>query len=230
MYKIKIVFWIFCKNINQISWKYIKVTGDFWFYQNLTIIFDIFRHFHSAPYSSVSSQEKTLWDHETLHNRKICGADFRVSTLSSSKSISSVSTTGLRGWEDGVKHDDVSSNMSETTVYKKFSPLLGSCQADRNWPLWTHFVHLREPVWSNPCYHRSQHHPDQRFFLGRPSTNHHSGFIISFSTFIKQNLIKNWTFIPCLNVHKNITGHRIRPDVVVSHRNMMWSKIFLLWT
>ena len=60
----------------------------------------------------------------------------------------------------------------------------------RNWPLWTHFVRLRGPVWSNPCYHRSQHHPDQRFFLGRPSTNHHSGFIISFSTFIKQNLIK----------------------------------------
>ena len=100
MYKIKIIFWNFCKNINQISWKYIKVTGDFWFYQNLTIIFDIFRHFHSAPYTSVNFQEKTVWDHGTLHNRKIYGADFRVSTLSSSKSISSVSITGLRGWED----------------------------------------------------------------------------------------------------------------------------------
>ena len=100
MYKIKIIFWNFCKNINQISWKYIKVTGDFWFYQNLTIIFDIFRHFHSAPYTSVNFQEKTVWDHGTLHNRKIYGADSRVSTLSSSKSISSVSITGLRGWED----------------------------------------------------------------------------------------------------------------------------------
>ena len=81
MYEIKIIIWIFCKNINQKSWEYIKVTDDFWFYQNLTIIYGIFRHFHSAPYSSVNSQEKTMWDYETLHNLKICRADSRVSTL-----------------------------------------------------------------------------------------------------------------------------------------------------
>ena len=72
MYEIKIIIWIFCKNINQKSWEYIKVTDDFWFYQNLTIIYGIFRHFHSAPYSSINSQERTMWGYETLHIRKIC--------------------------------------------------------------------------------------------------------------------------------------------------------------
>ena len=95
----------------------------------IEIIFDIFQHFCSAPYTSVSFQERTIWNDETCHNWKICRSVFRVSTLPSRKYISSMYNTGLRGWEDDVKYDCISQNMYETIVFKKFSPLLASCQA-----------------------------------------------------------------------------------------------------
>ena len=46
-------------------------------------------------------------------------------------------------------------------------------------------------MWSNPRYHRSQHHPNQRFFLGDPVSITRSGFTISFSESASWNMSKS---------------------------------------
>ena len=45
-------------------------------------------------------------------------------------------------------------------------------------------------MWSNPGYHRSQHHPNQRFFLGDPESITRYGFTISFSESTCWNIVK----------------------------------------
>ena len=47
-------------------------------------------------------------------------------------------------------------------------------------PLWPHLTRPRDNMWSIPRYHRSQHHPNQRFFLGDPESITRSGFTMPF--------------------------------------------------